>query len=352
YIKGFFIMTMMATSTNVTNMNNEADYLANELEAVSKDYRNGLVEQHYEDLRYNPAILENNAAWFDKIQDLCRQNSAELVLIKIPTIHFPQYYAGAWTRQRSELAKNFAREHQLKFYDLLYDYDVGIDSATDFYDGGYHLNTLGAEKVTNVLEKIILENLPNAERKVVKQYDDSLEPYHKMINTVKLQTRTNLVEYLNFLRENLDKYLVAISVCDDARNSLTEDEMKALTALGLHCDFANDFHFRDSYLALIDSGKIGLETVSNRRINQIYESEHGIFDITSSGWMNKAACSIKINDVEYSRNSRGLNFVVMDKETGNVLDSVFFDTWQEYHPAQRDNWQIFYFLREYELNFI
>ena len=136
------------------------------------------------------------------------------------------------------------------------------------------------------------------------------------------------------------------------RSNLRENERKALSALGLRCDFMRDLHFQDSYLAVIDGGQVGLEAVSNRRITRTYEYDRGKLEITSSGWLNQSLASIKINGVEYSRNSRGFNFVIMDKETGNVLDSVFFDTWAEYHPAQRDNGQINYFLREYELNFI
>ena len=237
YTKGSFITQQAIPSTNVTDMNRVAEDLVREREAITKEYKINVNEQHYDNLRYNPSISEKNAMWLDKIRDLCRQHSAELVLVKIPVVQFPQYYWSAWPRQISEIAKTFAHDHQLKFYDLLYDYEVGLDSTTDFWDGGYHLNTLGAEKVTNVLEKIILENLPNAERKVVKQYEDSLVPYHKMMNTVRLQTRTDFVEYLNFLRENLDKYLIAVSVCDDARSNLRENERKALTALGLRCDF-------------------------------------------------------------------------------------------------------------------
>lgn len=35
--------------------------------------------------------------------------------------------------------------------------------------------------------------------------------------------------------------------------------------------------------------------------------------------------SIKVDDVEYSLNRRGFNFVVIDKSLGQVVDTVCFD---------------------------
>lgn len=36
--------------------------------------------------------------------------------------------------------------------------------------------------------------------------------------------------------------------------------------------------------------------------------------------------NIKVNNVEYSVNHRGLNIVVYDKRIGKIVDSVCFDT--------------------------
>ncbi len=41
------------------------------------------------------------------------------------------------------------------------------------------------------------------------------------------------------------------------------------------------------------------------------------------------ASSVKINDEEYSVNSRGLNIVVYDKEAQKVVSSVCFDLYSE-----------------------
>lgn len=46
-------------------------------------------------------------------------------------------------------------------------------------------------------------------------------------------------------------------------------------------------------------------------------------------------CSIAVDGTEYSKNSRGLNVVVLQRETGRVIDTVCFDTGAEGRPAIR-----------------
>ncbi len=39
--------------------------------------------------------------------------------------------------------------------------------------------------------------------------------------------------------------------------------------------------------------------------------------------------SIKVNEYEYCTNRRGLNFVIIDRFSGEVLDSFYCDTYQD-----------------------
>jgi hypothetical protein len=50
------------------------------------------------------------------------------------------------------------------------------------------------------------------------------------------------------------------------------------------------------------------------------------YELVSAGLDYGDASSIRLDGVEYSVNNRGLNFVVLDTETGEVVDSVCFDT--------------------------
>ncbi len=50
------------------------------------------------------------------------------------------------------------------------------------------------------------------------------------------------------------------------------------------------------------------------------------YTIVSAGFECGDYSSIIIDGVEYSRNNRGLNIVVYNNETGQVIDTVCFDT--------------------------
>ena len=49
----------------------------------------------------------------------------------------------------------------------------------------------------------------------------------------------------------------------------------------------------------------------------------------SGGGNNFSTCNILLEGKDYSNGCRGLNFVVIDKETNLVIDTVSFDTFSE-----------------------
>ena len=48
--------------------------------------------------------------------------------------------------------------------------------------------------------------------------------------------------------------------------------------------------------------------------------------VTSAGFDSGNDVQIQVNGIQYARQMRGLNMVVIDNATGEVLDSVVFDT--------------------------
>lgn len=92
-----------------------------------------------------PALPETALSWLDKLRMLCEQNDIRLLLIKAPTNSWRYWWYDEWDAQISDYAAR---------YDLLYCNmipeadDIGLDWATDTYDGGIHLNVSGAEKLS------------------------------------------------------------------------------------------------------------------------------------------------------------------------------------------------------------
>lgn len=91
--------------------------------------------------------------YMQKMVDLCKEKGIELVLIKAPT-EFPHWY-DEWDAQVVE----FAKKNDVEYinYIPLQD-EIGLDMSKDTYDAGLHLNTSGAEKMSDYFGKWLVEN--------------------------------------------------------------------------------------------------------------------------------------------------------------------------------------------------
>ena len=95
---------------------------------------------------------ENAYAYLNRMRELCEKSGVELVLVKAPSLH--PYWYEEWDEQMQD----YAREHQLKYYNFLdVKEEIGLDYTTDTYDAGLHLNLSGAEKLSRYFGKILAE---------------------------------------------------------------------------------------------------------------------------------------------------------------------------------------------------
>ena len=90
--------------------------------------------------------------YLDKMRELCKEHGIQLILIKAPSL------APQWYDSDNEQVVAYAEKHQLpyiNFYELLE--ETGIDYETDTYDGGLHMNLNGANKLSEYLGKVLIE---------------------------------------------------------------------------------------------------------------------------------------------------------------------------------------------------
>lgn len=298
---------------------------------------------------YEAAVGENARNQLKRLKQMCDERGTELVLMKIPSAGYPQYYDGTWTRLRSEAAKTLADEFGLSFLDLCYDVDLGIDWTRDTPDAGEHLNYTGALKASAYLADYLeqehgLTGIP------CKLYEEDLPTYRAMCDVTELQMTDSLPTYLDKLsrRENITVFL---SAEDDMITNLTPESREALRQLGLQTDF-NALNYSDAFFAVVENGTVRREASSNRRITAEGVLSNGqSYRISSCGWLVGGAKSkIAIDGTDYSQNHCGINVVVLDNASGQVLDSAAFDTWNfpENQSAIRANWKTEEFLRKYE----
>ena len=94
-------------------------------------------------------------AYLDRMRTLCAEKGIELILVKAPTNFWRYHWYDEWDAQITD----YADEHGLAYYNLIPKAsEMGLDMATDTYDGGAHLNVYGAEKLTRYFGEILAKN--------------------------------------------------------------------------------------------------------------------------------------------------------------------------------------------------
>lgn len=105
-------------------------------------YEKGEYMQVTEQKAKIPSVV---LTYMEKIEKLCRDKEAELLLLATPS---PMNY----NYGRHVCLREYAEAHSLTFLDLNLNLgEVGIDWKTDSLDGGDHLNLSGAQKVSKYL---------------------------------------------------------------------------------------------------------------------------------------------------------------------------------------------------------
>ncbi len=330
---GYCLHSHRVPSITVEEMNEIAASLEEadapyEISYVGEKNESGDAEESL----YSVEITDRKLTYLSLIKELCESKGATLVLVKYPVIWDPVSYASAWTEERSAMTERLADEMGLEYLDFLYDIDTGFDSRMDFCDGGMHCNYSGAKKISLYLSDY-LQNRFGLEAEEDAQFEENREIYDKVTALAEIQISRECDELLEYIAENQDKYIICISAQEDMISGLGEEEREAFRALGLEAVEENDLSYADSYLAIIDQGKVIKEEASNRRLEyetSLEDCGEKAIDISmvSSGRYTDPESQILINDTEYSLNSRGMNLVLIDAQTQVVVMSRTIDTGQ------------------------
>ncbi len=129
--------------------------------------------QYLEFTEETTQIHEVAKKYLDKIVETCKENGTELVLIDMPS-------PNTWSYPRHKAISDYAESNGIKFLELNCVDEIGIDWNTDTQDGGWHLNTNGAVKVSKYLANYLKENFnltDNRENKDYQDWNQDLEKY-------------------------------------------------------------------------------------------------------------------------------------------------------------------------------
>ncbi len=158
---------------------------------------------------------------------------------------------------------------------------------------------------------------------------------------------SDLREYFSILKS--DSKYVAVFSCN---NECSVKWKKFLEVIDL--PLRADVLWRNSYVAVIDGGVVRIDEKSNKELNVDYEFVVGHpsysveyldrklkvcceplkyckIKIKSKGYISAGMfkSEIIVDNIDYSINKTGINIVVIDKETGEVADSININTYSD-----------------------
>lgn len=139
----------------------------------------------------------------------------------------------------------------------------------------------------------------------------------------------NIFTYVDMLKEKRRDLLILISVKDTPGHNLSPLIWRKLETLGLRKPLV-DKHWH-SYAAVIDGSNVIFEQLSikDERVAYVGKAAGQDIKLVSRSYNQGNVSVVFINGIDYSENRRGLNFVIYDKVSAEVVDTVCFDTHSE-----------------------
>ncbi len=213
----------------------------------------------------------------------------------------------------------------------LYDKPIDYDAVHEILNNekvrcmAWLMHALEAPKLAVMSEYDILMNKIKEQDQKIHALKDLLLNMSANLSSV-LQDKLDLLDYLESLKFNVKNTIIVIAVKDTPGLALNSFVSSRLQALGLTTDLVGKHGH--SYLAVINGGVPIFEKLGVKDEPIIYDRHFGKYEVyaTSRVYLNGNEALIRINEKEYSVNSRGLNIVVYDKINFKAIDSVCFDT--------------------------
>lgn len=125
-------------------------------------------------------LPEHSEAYLRKLVTLCNEQNVELLMVNLPVDYGAKHgVMGDMNKMQMyyNAISDFAAENQIHYWNYMeHRDDVALDFQKD-YDGGYHLNIFGAEKLTDFLGQYIIELYSLKDRRNDEKFDFMKEDY-------------------------------------------------------------------------------------------------------------------------------------------------------------------------------
>lgn len=250
---------------------------------------------------------------FTNLVNLCKERSIDLLLLKTPR--------SDWTAEEHNTTSLLAEQNDLAFLDFntpQLQKDIDYDYATDnLLRSPTHLNLSGAQKVSAYLGDYLTKHCAVADvrgTRAAEPLEAELPLYLAGVEDGNLSLKEDLPNFL--LACQKARYSVLFAV--NGRGSdctFPQADRDAMTELGLDTRFCAG----GNYLAVLEHGTIPLQQWGGTNLSQsitLADGAHAALTSSASGG------SISIDGVEVDVLSPGLNIVVYNHDSGQVVDAI------------------------------
>ena len=104
--------------------------------------------------------------YLPKFIELAKKYDCQILFVCMPS-------ASSWSYEKHNTVSDYAKKYGIPFIDFnVNQYDTGFDWLTDSRDGGNHLNTNGAKKMTKYLGKYLKDNYDLTDHRHDESYSE------------------------------------------------------------------------------------------------------------------------------------------------------------------------------------
>ena len=265
--------------------------------------------------------------YLGKTNDLCREKGISLILTITPAVSANIEMCNAVQAFADENGCSFISFNSQEVYRQM-DYEIAKDNCDDG-----HPNIWGAVKVSDYMGEVLSGQFGISGR-TEPQWEATREDYDFIMDYCTLDHVGEIELYLALL--NHDQYTVVLTSKDEFTSELRESTVEVLRQLGLSADLIGQDGC--NYVAVISGGEVLSEQISFDRVEYRGALRNGYVPLyvlsTRDEWGN-GLTSIRIGEEEYSKNQSGLNVVVYNNQTGKIVDSVWFHTYDPENAMER-----------------
>lgn len=260
--------------------------------------------------------------YFGKIAGLCREKGIRLILLKTP-----QEDAALHAAKLDAAYRNLAAQHDADFFNLrqasLFA-QLGTDPASASVYG--HGNLPGNLAVSDWMGRLLRDRYQVPAVRDPQYEGETRRIFNHVSTSDRLSRIGDVDEYLDTLSDDL--FAVFISVRDEAVSGLHKSTKDRLAALGFRQKWSLNTMKRQSYLGIRTDFGLLEKTGGPVSASGLFAGGRAHYALSSSGSADahRPMASIVIDGQEFAVNSRGLNIVVYDLYSLQVVDSVCFDT--------------------------